>query len=388
MNPGASIIIVTFNSIETIADCLISTTASLRANDEILIIDNNSQDNTLAIVEEFLQPDQKKVRVFPQKKNLGFSRGCNVGIENSDKEFVILLNPDTQVFGDWIKRLTGHFKIYPKTGAVGPLSNQCLRSQQIQTYFPNYKAYYADAFQLLDVLQSTMHKRSLPKRLLMGFCLVLRRDLIEKLGPLDEDIFLGIEDVEMSWRLRENGYSLRVALDVFINHQRQTSFKSLEKTQVDKIIQESADVLFAKMQEYYKPAKVPHPRLYFNIDWWQPSILKQKSEDEVFDSSLLKHDRSKIIPAIQRLLKSKHQRQAIELLEETLNIIVDDHLMWYTLGSLHLINKDFEKAEIALKNAWAYVETHEKAQDKLWSLFSEQGRDDEAIELFGDLQRC
>ncbi|TDJ00302.1 MAG: glycosyltransferase, partial [Caldithrix sp.] len=115
MNPGASIIIVTFNSIETIADCLISTTASLRANDEILIIDNNSQDNTLAIVEEFLQPDQKKVRVFPQKKNLGFSRGCNVGIENSDKEFVILLNPDTQVFGDWIKRLTGHFKIYPKT---------------------------------------------------------------------------------------------------------------------------------------------------------------------------------------------------------------------------------------------------------------------------------
>ena len=103
---------------------------------------------------------------------------------------------------------------------------------------------------------------------------------------------------------------------------------------------------------------------------------------------MLKHDRSKIIPATQRLLKSKHQRQAIELLEETLNIIVDDHLMWYTLGSLHLINKDFEKAEIALKNAWAYVETHEKAQDKLRSLFSEQGRDDEATELFGDLRRC
>ncbi len=51
MNPGASIIIVTFNSIETIADCLISTTASLRANDEILIIDNNSQDNTKGILQ-------------------------------------------------------------------------------------------------------------------------------------------------------------------------------------------------------------------------------------------------------------------------------------------------------------------------------------------------
>jgi len=388
MSPGASIIIVTFNSVETIADCLISTAASLRANDEILIIDNNSQDNTLAIVEEFLQPDQKRVRVFSQKRNLGFSRGCNIGIENSDKEFVILLNPDTQVFGDWIKRLTDHFKTYPKTGAVGPLSNRCLSSQQIQTYFPNYKEYCADAFQLLDVLQRTMDKRSLPKRLLMGFCMVLRRDLIEKFGPLDEDIFLGNEDIEMSWRLRENGYFLRVALDVFINHQRQASFKSLEKTQADKIVQQGADVLFAKMQEYYKPAKVPHPRLYFNIDWWQPSILKQKSEDEVFDSSLLKYDRSEIIPATKKLLKRKHQGQAIELLEETLKIIVDDHLMWYSLGSLYLINKDFEKAEIALKNAWAYLETHDKAQDKLLSLFSEQGRDDEAKELFGDLPRC
>ena len=108
----------------------------------------------------------------------------------------------------------------------------------------------------------------------------------------------------------------------------------------------------------------------------------------MFDSSLLKYDRSEIIPATKKLLKSKHQGQAIELLEETLKIIVDDHLMWYSLGSLYLINKDFEKAEIALKNAWAYVETHDKARDKLLSLFSEQGRDDEAKELFGDLPRC
>ncbi|MFQ5677420.1 MAG: glycosyltransferase family 2 protein, partial [bacterium] len=301
MEPGASIIIVTFNSAATISNCLFSLVTTLRTTDEVLIIDNNSQDNTLALIREFSNNPQNRIRLFPQQKNRGFSRGCNIGIENSNKEFVILLNPDTEVFGDWIERLTDHFKFYPKTGAVGPLSNQCLSPQQIRTYLPNYKQYADDVFHLLGVLQNRFNRRSQPKRLLMGFCMVLSRTILQDIGPLDEDIFLGDEDMEISWRLRENGYYLRVALDVFINHQRQTSFKTLPKAEADRLVQEGTDVLFTKMQNYYHPARVPHPRLYFNIDWWRPSILKEKSEDEIFNSDLLECQRAEIIPMTQEL---------------------------------------------------------------------------------------
>ncbi len=385
MNPGASLIIVTFNSASSIADCLTTVMETIRPIDEVLIIDNDSQDETLRIVEQILPPNTGRVRLFPQSKNTGFSKGCNIGIEHSNKEFVILLNPDTQVFGDWIQRLTAHFKYYPKTGAVGPLSNQCLSPQHIRTYFPDYKENAASVFELLDILHKRFDKRSLPKKLLMGFCMVLRRDLIQKLGPLDEDFFLGKEDIELSWRLRENGYTLRVALDVFINHQRQTSFKTLPKSHTDKFVQEGADALFAKMQRYYKPAKVPHPRIYFNIDWWRPPILQTVPEEDVFDLQPLEYEHHKIIPCVQKLLKNNFYSESIKLLEDSLRIIVDDYLMWFTLGSIYLIIKDFKKAELALKNAWAYEDADYKAKEKLLALFSQQNRLHEAKEFFGDI---
>ena len=219
----------------------------------------------------------------------------------------------------------------------------------------------------------------------MGFCMVLPRALIHKLGPLDEDFFLGIEDIELSWRLRENGYTLRVALDVFVNHQRQTSFKTLPKSHTDKLVQEGANALYAKMQRYYKPAKVPDPRLYFNIDWWRPSILQVAPEEEVFNLEPLEYEQHRIIPCVQSLLKDNLYSEAIKLLEDSLKIIVDDYLMWFTLGSIYLIMKDFDNAELALKNAWAYEGNDSKAKKKLITLFSQQNRLEEAKEFVGEI---
>ena len=90
MNSGASVIIVTFNSASSITDCLTSVMGTLRPDDEILIIDNNSQDETLQIIEQIVLPDRSRIRLFPQRQNLGLSKGCNIGIENSNKEFVRL----------------------------------------------------------------------------------------------------------------------------------------------------------------------------------------------------------------------------------------------------------------------------------------------------------
>lgn len=368
MNSGASVIIVTFNSSSTIANCLGSVVNTLRPQDEVLVIDNHSQDNTLEIIEQ-LNFSPEKVKVLPQSKNYGFSRGCNIGIENSNKEFVILLNPDTEVFGDWIAKLTGHFQYYENTGAVGALSNATIPVQHISTYFQEYDLYNAQ--EIIACLSQNYDKRSIPSKLLIGFCMALRRDLLERFGGLDEDIFLGDDDTEISWRLREKGYLLRIALDVYVNHFNHVSFNTLENSETDKIVQEGTDVLYEKMKAYYSPEKVPNPNDYFGISWWKPSILKNKSEDEVFAPRWQRHEYNDILLKANDFLKNQNYLAAIDVLRDALNLHVNDFNFWYTLGSVHLMMKEYGQAEVALKNAETLEFNGERAKQKLAKLHAE-----------------
>jgi len=368
MNSGASVIIVTFNSSSTIADCLGSVVNTLRPQDEVLVIDNDSQDNTLEIIEQ-LNFSPEKVKVLPQSKNYGFSRGCNIGIENSSKEFVILLNPDTNVFGDWIARLTGHFQYYKNTGAVGPLSNATIPVQHISTYFHEYDLY--NAHEIMARLSQNYGKRSIPAKLLIGFCMALRRDLLERFGGLDEDIFLGDDDTEISWRLREKGYLLRIAWDVYVYHFNHVSFNTLENSETDKIVQEGTDVLYEKMKTYYSPEKVPNPNDYFGISWWKPSILEHKSEDEAFAPRWQRHVYNNILLKAKNFLKNQNYLAAIDVLRDALNLHVNDFNFWYTLGSVHLMMKEYGKAEVALKNAETLEFNGERAKQKLAKLHAE-----------------
>ena len=367
MNSGASVIIVAFNSSSTIADCLDSVVYTLRPQDEVLVIDNHSQDNTLEIIEQ-LNFSSEKVKVLPQSQNYGFSRGCNIGIENSNKEFVILLNPDTEVFCDWIAKLTGHFQYYENTGAVGPLSNATIPVQNISTYFQEYDLYNAQ--EVMARLSQNYGKRSIPSKLLIGFCMALRRDLLQRFGGLDEDFFLGIDDIEISWRLRERDYLLRIALDVYVNHCNHVSFNTVEKSETDKIVQEGTDVLYEKMKTYYSPEKVPNPNDYFGIDWWKPSILENKNEDEVFAPRWQRHEYNNILLKANDFLKNQNYRAAIDVLRDALNLQVNNFNFWYTLGSVHMMMKDYGKAEFALKNAETLEFSGEKAKQKLTKLYA------------------
>lgn len=366
MSPGASVVIVTYNSAATIADCLLSVATSLGPQDEAVVIDNNSQDATLETIRELDLPS--KIRVLPQKANLGFSKGCNLGIEQSDKEYIILLNPDTDVYPDWIQRLTAHFRLYDRTGAVGPLSNATIPNQHISTYFSNYEEYIHDPDHFLRTLVKAYGTRSIPSRLLIGFCIALRRDLVERFGGLDEDIFCGDDDLEIAWRLREKGYFLRVALDVFINHNHHTSFNSISKSEGNKLIQQGSDVLFEKMRSYYQPQKIPHPQDYFGISWWAPSILEQVNEEAVFQRKLTESDYQAQLVEAHKLVKQRDLEKAVEFLEDRLHIQVNNYALWYTLGAIYLTQKKYEEAEFALKNAASLELKGQKAANKLKSL--------------------
>ncbi|MDY6986512.1 MAG: glycosyltransferase [Thermodesulfobacteriota bacterium] len=259
-----SIIVVTYNSLADITKCIDSITRNTSFPYEIIVIDNVSSDGT----QDYLKT-LKDAKIILNSTNNGFSKGCNQGISKARGDYIVLLNPDTMVSKGWDAHLTAHFQ--DGVGAVGPVSNYVAGLQKVELYCDEKPSGQIHVNGLQDALYNRNRKRSVETKLLIGFCFMTKREVIDKVGMLDEDLFLGNDDLELSLRLRKNGYKLLVATDTFIYHKGQASFKSEPSEKTRRLVQESTDALYRKLQEQYGQDQVPSPQELWGIDWFKPS---------------------------------------------------------------------------------------------------------------------
>jgi len=263
--PVASIIIVTYNSASTIRNCLESIFSCASARIEVIVADNASTDDTRAI----LAAHKERITILEHSDNLGFSLACNQGIRASSGEYIVLLNPDTVVTQGWLERMKTHFG--QDVGAVGPVSDFAAGLQNIDRHLPDGAPSRMGLLEVADLLARVNHGKGLDARLLTGFCMMIPRKVLDEIGLLDETLFLGNDDLDLSWRLREKGYRLVVATDAFVHHKGQVSFKSAPSEQTSRLVQESTDRLYAKLEAHYGNGSVPPPMELWGIDWFRPS---------------------------------------------------------------------------------------------------------------------
>ena len=261
-----SIIVVTYNSVQDIQPCIQSIRSNTNVSHEIIIVDNNSTDGTRQHLKTL-----EHATVILNDENNGFAYATNQGIKASTGEYVIFLNPDTLVTRDWAQRMMSHFKA--GVGAVGPVSNYVAGLQKVEFYRKEPVTGEIDINKLAEKLYHWNKGKGVETKLLIGFCLMVKKDVIENIGMLDEDLFLGSDDLEYSWRLRNNGYSLVVATDTFIYHKGQSSFKSEPEQKMTQFTQESQDVLYAKLETHYGKGHVPSSSELWGMDWFKPSFL-------------------------------------------------------------------------------------------------------------------
>jgi GT2 family glycosyltransferase/tetratricopeptide (TPR) repeat protein len=268
----ASIIIVTYNSAATIGLCLSSVLTSLRRGDSVVIVDNNSGDATLEIVATLISPHAPgMVNVIANPTNRGFSVASNQGIMATVSPLIVLLNPDTVVTTGWLERMAAHFASN-KVGAVGPVSNFAVGRQSVLPHWQGERPASIGPQEAAELLYGWKHGTSETSRLLIGFCLMLRRDIVVQVGGLDERLFLGNDDLELSWRLRAHGFELRIAADVFIYHEGQHSFRGEPESLTSRLTQESSDTLYRILELHYGSGRVPTPQELWGIDWLIPSF--------------------------------------------------------------------------------------------------------------------
>ncbi len=295
----SAVIIVTYNSAKTIEACLESVIKHTEKDDEIIVIDNNSKDDTCSILNK-LKSSCEKINLIMSKENLGFAKATNIGIRLSRSKYCVLLNPDTIVTHGWLERLEEVLNI-PNAAAAGPLSNYVAGLQQAGLFCSEIEEIQDKPNLAAEKLISVNKAKTIITKFLIGFCLAIRRDVLDREGYLDETLFLGNEDIELSWRLRLKGYDLRIALDCYVYHEGQQSFITEKKSKTEELVRESTERLYSKLIRYYGKWNVPTPKELWGMDWFTPTNPNYNTSAKIEDvclKELSKRNIEKILVSI------------------------------------------------------------------------------------------
>lgn len=218
-NKKTSIIILTYNNLNYNRICLDSIRKYTSAQTyEIIVVDNNSTDGT----REWLK-EQTDIKLILNDENVGFPKGCNLGIEASEKDNDLLfLNNDTKVTPRWLDNLKICLYSDDKIGATSSITNNCSNYQVINVPYNDVE----HMIEFADSNNITTPEKWEQKARLVAFCMLIKRDVINKIGIFDERFTPGnFEDDDLCMRITEAGYKLMVCNDSFIHHFGSTSFK-------------------------------------------------------------------------------------------------------------------------------------------------------------------
>lgn len=228
---GTSIIIPTYNKKDLLLQCLDSIEANTPFPYELIIVDDGSDDGT----PEALRT-RRRIRVAVHERNKGFAGAVNTGLMMAKGKTVLILNNDVIVTEHWLENMLTCLHSSPDIGAVGPVTNYIGGEQQIEVPYRDLTGMreFAASRNRLDRTKWKETER------LVGFCLLLRREVVQKIGFFDEGFRIGnYEDDDWSARLRLLGWRLVIAGDSFIHHLGSETIRSLDARLFERIEQEN-----------------------------------------------------------------------------------------------------------------------------------------------------
>lgn len=215
---GCDIIIPVWNELDATRECIDSI---LKHTGDypyrLIIIDNASDSKTSYYLNSLKNVNGLNVLLVLNKENQGFVKAVNQGIKISEMPYLCIMNNDTIATDGWLKKMAAVMDEYPDIGLLNPSSNT---SGQFPGTGESIDSYALSLEHFKTEIQELYTCR--------GFCMLLRREVVENIGLLDEIYHLGyFDDTDYCKKAQAKGYRTARAKASYVYHKENTSFKNM-----------------------------------------------------------------------------------------------------------------------------------------------------------------
>jgi len=216
-----SVIICAYNNKEIIGDCLNSIKSQTFKDFECIIVDDASKDGTV----DYVKKEYSWVRVISNKSNQGPSINRNKGIKNSTGKYIVTLDSDVILKKDWLEKQVAMLNTTKQAGIIG--------SKLL--YYTNKNRINSIAGGLtrtgigFDILKTTKKEKTLSAVYVCSAAMIMKREMINKVGMFDEEYFYGHEDTDLGWRANIAGYKVITNLEAIAYHRIGETMKKRPK---------------------------------------------------------------------------------------------------------------------------------------------------------------
>lgn len=212
--PLVSVIIPNWNGARFLPTCLAALRAQTYPHLETILVDNGSQDESLALTRR----DFPEVRIVALPDNRGLTGAINVGLERAQGEIIVPLNNDTEVAPAWAEALVAALSRYPEAGIAA--SKMLLFDERNRLHSAG-DGFGADGVPLNRGVWQLDEGQFDDDTFIFGGCAgaaAYRRAMLADIGPFDEDLFMYCEDVDLNWRAQLAGYRCVFAPEAVVYH--------------------------------------------------------------------------------------------------------------------------------------------------------------------------
>jgi len=285
---SCDIIIPVWNELQHTKRCIESIRKNTRYPYSLILIDNKSDSPTRDYLKG-LAEDDSGISLIQNSENLGFIKAANQGLRLSSAPYLLLMNNDTVATDEWLTRMVFIAQSDPRIGLVNPKSESPGRAS-LENYskrLSQNKGGYIETNQC------------------MGFCMLIKKEVIDRIGYLDEIYGMGgFDDTDFSRRAHLKGFRCVCAKDAYVYHKWHTSFNKAGNRQ--ELVRRNEKIFFDKWGRYLRvgypiryKAKDDFYRdinisLYMAREWnWVHAWLKKDKElKEALDSMNLPEHQS------------------------------------------------------------------------------------------------
>ena len=246
-----TVVVVSYNTRELLRDCLLSILQHAPAGTEVIVVDNASTDGSA----ELVRTEFPTVRIIANTRNLGYPKAVNQGLGLGSGDYFLVLNADVRLTRGTVKALSTYMEAHTHVGIAAP-ANVTPEGESLLTVHHDVtlgREILRNLF-FTDIWRYRICGRAIARRLrsptvvdwVTGSCLMVRREVLETVGGMDNAVFMYGEEYDWQLRARKAGWEIHFVPQATVVHHESASAGRKWRTERYRVVTRSTYYFYVK----------------------------------------------------------------------------------------------------------------------------------------------